>query len=101
MIREFDRRRCFLVQAMNDIPGVSCITPQGAFYTFPTFQGYDLNSVQLATYLLREAHIACVPGTAFGTSGEGYVRMAYSADYDSIEAGIERMHTALVKYRKG
>jgi aspartate/methionine/tyrosine aminotransferase len=100
MVREFERRRRFLVQALNDIPGVSCVTPHGAFYTFPTFQGYDLDSVELATYLLREAHIACVPGTAFGASGEGHVRMAYSTDYDSIEAGIWRMRAALARLRK-
>ena len=100
MVQEFDRRRRFLVESLNDIPGVSCVTPKGAFYAFPAFDGYDLDSQAMATYLLREARIACVPGSAFGASGEGHIRMAYSTDYDSIAAGMVRMRTALANLRR-
>lgn len=100
MVREFARRRRLLVEALNDLPGVSCVVPEGAFYAFPSFPGYDLDSAALATHLLREAHVACVPGIAFGASGEGHVRMAYSTDYESIETGIDRMRAALAKLGK-
>lgn len=97
MVRVFDRRRRFLVRELNETPGISCAIPKGAFYAFPALGGYELDSHALATYLLREARIACVPGSAFGASGEGHIRMAYSADYDCIAVGIERMRTALAK----
>lgn len=97
MVAEFDRRRTFLVEQLNDIPGVTCVVPRGSFYTFPAFHGYGMNSQEMATYLLREAHIACVPGHAFGGVGEGHIRMAYSTDFESIQLGVERMREALSK----
>lgn len=95
MVEEFDRRRKYLVSQLNDIPGVSCVVPRGSFYTFPSFHGYGMNSQEIATFLLREAHIACVPGHAFGDVGEGFVRMAYSTDFESIQIGVERMRKVL------
>jgi aminotransferase len=95
MVGEFDRRRRFLVEALNNLPGVSCATPRGAFYAFPAFRGYEMDSRAMAAYLLEEARVACVPGTAFGASGEGFIRLAYSTDYESIVAGAERMRVAL------
>ena len=95
MVGEFDRRRRFLVEALNNLPGVSCATPRGAFYTFPAFRGYEMDSRAMAAYLLEEAQVACVPGTAFGAGGEGFIRLAYSTDYESIVAGAERMRVAL------
>jgi len=97
MVRELDRRRRFLVRALNEIPGVSCATPRGAFYAFPAFHGYDLNSYAMATYLLREARIACVPGSDFGIGGEGRLRLAYSTGYQDIAEGMARMREALAK----
>jgi aspartate/methionine/tyrosine aminotransferase len=96
MVGEFDRRRRFLVEAPNNLPGVSCATPRGAFYAFPAFRGYEMDSrAAMAAYLLEEARVACVPGTAFGAGGEGFIRLAYSTDYESIVAGAERMRVAL------
>jgi aminotransferase len=95
MVGEFDRRRRFLVEALNNLPGISCATPRGAFYTFPAFRGYEMDSRAMAAYLLEKARVACVPGTAFGASGEGFIRLAYSTDYESIVAGAERMRVAL------
>jgi aminotransferase len=100
MVAEFDRRRTFLVEQLNEIPGVSCVVPRGSFYTFPTFHGYGMDSQEMATYLLREAHIACVPGSAFGTAGEGHIRLAYSTDFESIELGLDRMREVLAKLRR-
>jgi aminotransferase len=99
MVGEFDRRRRFLVEALNDLPGVSCATPRGAFYAFPAFRGYEMGSRAMAAYLLEEARVACVPGTVFGAGGEEFIRLAYSTDYESIVAGAERMRVALGRLR--
>lgn len=99
MVGEFDRRRRFLVDALNNLPGVSCATPRGAFYSFPAFRGYEMDSRAMAAYLLEEARVACVPGTVFGAGGEGFIRLAYSTDYESIVAGAERMRVALGRLR--
>ncbi len=99
MVGEFDRRRRFLIEALNNLPGVSCAPPRGAFYAFPAFRGYGLDSRAMANYLLQEARVACVPGTAFGVGGEGFVRFAYSTDYQSIVAGTERVRVALGELR--
>jgi aminotransferase len=98
MVGEFDRRR-FLIEALNSLPGVTCATPRGAFYAFLAFRGYEMDSRAMAAYLLQEARVACVPGTAFGVGGEGFVRFAYSTDYQSIVAGTERVRVALGELR--
>jgi aspartate/methionine/tyrosine aminotransferase len=99
MVGEFDRRRRFLIEALNSLPGVTCATPRGAFYAFLAFRGYEMDSRAMAAYLLQEARVACVPGTAFGVGGEGFVRFAYSTDYQSIVAGTERVRVALGELR--
>ncbi|WP_028403102.1 pyridoxal phosphate-dependent aminotransferase [Ectobacillus panaciterrae] len=99
MVKEFDRRRRLLVEALNQIPGVHCVLPKGAFYVFPSFKGFGRSSKDLATYLLREARIACVPGSAFGEVGEGHIRMAFSTDYNDIEAAIGRLNESLMQIK--
>lgn len=98
MVQEFDRRR-FLIEALNSLPGITCAPPRGAFYAFPAFRGYGMDSHAMAAYLLEEARVACVPGTAFGAGGEGFIRLAYSTDYESLVAGTERMRVALSAWR--
>ncbi len=69
MAREFDRRRRMVVNAMQQMPGVRLAVPRGAFYVFPDFSAFGLPDMELAEYLLREAHLAAVPGSEFGEPG--------------------------------
>ncbi|MBF0459197.1 MAG: pyridoxal phosphate-dependent aminotransferase [Nitrospirae bacterium] len=104
MLREFDKRRKFLVEELNAIDGVSCKMPQGAFYAFANIKPYlgrkapkmeINNSSDLALYLLEEAAVALVPGSAFGA--EGYIRMSYATSMEKISNGLDRIKTALQK----
>ncbi|MEN3156526.1 pyridoxal phosphate-dependent aminotransferase [Priestia aryabhattai] len=95
MVKAFDKRRKLLVRRLNEMPGVQCIVPKGAFYAFPSFKELGIPSKDLATKLLREAQIACVPGSAFGSQGEGFIRMAYSTSYDEIEQAMHRMEKVI------
>ena len=78
MVAEFRRRRDIMVAGLNDIPGLSCLEPQGAFYVFPDITQTGLKSGELAAALLRDAGVAALPGTAFGPWGEGFLRLSYA-----------------------
>jgi aspartate/methionine/tyrosine aminotransferase len=95
VVAEFGRRRDVVVQGLNAIPGVSCPMPRGAFYAFPNIQSFGLSSSDLADYLLEEAGVALLPGTAFGRNGEGYLRLSYANSMRKIELALERMAHAL------
>lgn len=95
MRREFDRRRLFLVAALNDIPGLSCVYPRGAFYAFPSIEALGLRSGDVARLLLEEARVAVVPGSAFGRNGEGFIRLSYATAYEHIAEAVERMKIVL------
>ncbi len=92
MRTEFSARRDLVVTGLNAIDGVSCRTPGGAFYAFPNVSALGLGSDELADGLLREAGVACLPGTAFGAAGEGFLRLSYANSRANLElalAGIE------------
>lgn len=99
MMREFGRRRDFVVHALNAIPGVACPKPQGAFYVFPNVAAYlkpdsDIsNGDQLATYLLEAANVALVGGTDFGYPD--HIRISYAASMETLERGVAKMAEAL------
>jgi aminotransferase len=90
MVTEFDRRRKFLVEALKQIDGVSCIRPQGAFYAFPSVKELGVPDEKLAYYLLREARVALVPGSTFGECGQGHLRLSYANSYENIQAAVDR-----------
>jgi aspartate aminotransferase len=104
MLGEFDKRRKFLVGELNSLPGVSCITPTGAFYAFPNtsliYGKSDGNrriasSQDLALYLLEKANVALVPGEAFGN--DNYIRISYATSVKEIQKGIDRIREALIR----
>jgi aspartate/methionine/tyrosine aminotransferase len=95
MLNEFDRRRRFLVEALEGIEGLSCVRPEGAFYVFPSVKELGVPDDTLANYLLQEANVALVPGSAFGEYGQGYVRLSYANSYRNIERAMERIKKAL------
>ena len=99
MVVEYQRRRDYAVKAINEIPGLSCRCPKGAFYIFINIKDLGISSAKFADYLLDEAYIALVPGDVFGTSGEGYIRMSFANSYDNIVEGVERMAKAVEKLR--
>ena len=91
MLAEFQARRDLIVAGLNELPGVECITPQGAFYAFPRVTGTGLSADGLADLLLEEAGVACLSGTAFGSHGEGHLRLSYANSRENIARALERM----------
>ena len=98
----FDRRRKLMVKMLNEIPGVSCPTPTGAFYVYPSVKGIlgkeirgkrPQTSAELATLILEEVEVAAVPGEAFGPSG--YLRFSYATSDEDIVEGITRVQKLL------
>ena len=87
---EYRRRRDFLVAALNDM-GLRTVLPKGAFYVFPDIRSTGLSSEDFCLRLLNEHAVACVPGSAFGACGEGFVRMSYATSYEQIEVAARRI----------
>jgi aspartate aminotransferase len=88
-------KRDALVAGLSSLPGVTCLTPPGAFYAFPNIAGTGMDDVRFASLMLEEAGVACLPGSSFGPNGAGYVRFCYSAPIGQIEEAIERMRRTL------
>ena len=91
MKRQYRRRREIIVGGLNDMKGVSCLMPKGAFYAFPNISKLGLSSREFAMRLLKEKHVVVVPGTGFGEGGEGFVRLAYATSEENIREGLRRM----------
>jgi aspartate/methionine/tyrosine aminotransferase len=95
MVEEFRKRRDFIVDGLNNLPGFSCHKPDGAFYVFPNITKTGMKSRELADMLLYEAGVACLSGTAFGKYGEGYLRFSYANSIPMIEEGLRRIGKVL------
>jgi aspartate aminotransferase len=93
MLQAYSERRKWLIPALNDLPGVTCATPEGAFYAFPSVKKTGLTSEELTTRLLEQAHVAVTPGDAFGAPG--YLRLSYATSLEKLEAGVERIRGVL------
>jgi len=93
----FRQRRDRLIAGLNEIPGVHCHLPRGAFYAFPNVEAYGRPVEELAEYLLDEAGVALLPGTSFGANGKGNLRLSYANSIENIELALERMRAALAK----
>lgn len=91
MCHSYQERRDFMVKALNEIDGIECPLPEGAFYLIPRFTHTDKNSVELADALLEEAGIAATPGVAFGQSTEGHLRFSIATAMDDLERAVERI----------
>jgi len=97
MVKEFDRRRHLVHERLNEIDGFECRLPKGAFYAFPNIKHFGMTSEKFAEFLIREAHVATVPGSAFGSHGEGYIRLSYAASYNQLEEALDRIEKAVKK----
>jgi len=95
VVEIYQKRRDFIVAGLNEIPGVVCQKPQGAFYVFPNVKVFGKTSSDLADMLLQEAGVAVLPGSSFGKFGEGYLRLSYATSMEIIEQGLRKMREAL------
>ena len=102
MLKEFDRRRTYMVDRLNAMPGVSCFKPSGAFYAFPNFSGVFgrkagsttiTDSTTLSQYLLESVNVAVVPGVAFGADEN--IRLSYATSFKNIQKGLDRIQKAI------
>jgi aspartate/methionine/tyrosine aminotransferase len=91
MVAAFHRRRELVVGGLNQIPGLSCVWPEGAFYAFPNITGTGLDSRAYADLLMTEASIAVLPGTAFGAFGEGYIRISFANSEENLAEALRRI----------
>ena len=97
MIAEFDERRKVVVEGLNKLPGVSCVTPKGAFYAFPNVKQTGWKAKELANTLLNETGVVTIGGPDFGILGEGYIRLSYANSTENILKALDRMGDFLSK----
>ena len=98
MVAEYDMRRRFLLDAFEKL-GLECFKPQGAFYVFPSIKSTGLTSDEFCERLLYSKRVAVVPGTAFGESGEGYVRVSYAYSRKYLKAAMQKIEEFLTELR--
>jgi aspartate/methionine/tyrosine aminotransferase len=91
MVAAFRERRDYLIGALNKIDGVKCVKPSGAFYAFPDISSFGISSAEFANRLLEEAGVAAAAGTAFGSFGEGFIRLSYANSLDNLKIAIDRL----------
>ena len=94
----YNQRRRFLLNAFKDM-GLECFEPNGAFYVFPCIKEFGMTSEEFATKFLQEEHVAAVPGTAFGESGEGFLRISYAYSLDTLKVAMERLKHFIEKLK--
>jgi aminotransferase len=97
MRKEYDRRRKVLVHGLNNM-GLGTRMPQGAFYAFANIKSTKMKSLTFSQKLLKESKVAVVPGTEFGSAGEGYVRLSYASPYTKIIQALQRVESFLNKH---
>ena len=97
MVAAFRRRRDLIVDGLNRIPGIRCLTPKGAFYVFPNIEGTGRHSQELADMLLYEAGVAALSGTCFGAHGEGFLRFSYANSEENLAKALDRIAAVVAK----
>lgn len=99
MVRSYDRRRHMVMEGLRNA-GLDCFEPEGAFYAFPSIEKTGLSSQEFCTQLLNEQKVACVPGDAFGSLGEGHIRLSYATDSSKLALALERMRIFMEEHTK-
>jgi aspartate aminotransferase len=100
MRAEFIARRKLMVDGLNAIPGVTCLMPHGAFYTFPNITAFGRTSSEIADHLLYDAGVCGLSGTAFGKHGEGHLRFSYANSRENLSLALERVADSLAKLER-
>lgn len=96
----FARRRRILLDGLSNIPGISCNNPAGAFYVFADISSFGMSSKEFCYKLLEDERVVCIPGSAFGACGEGYIRVAYTCSEEEIAKALERINAFCGKLKK-
>lgn len=99
MVKEYTRRRDYAVKAINEIDGLSTVSPKGSFYIFINHKELGMSSEEFVNYLLENEKIAFIPGSVFGPSGEGYIRMVFSNSYENVVEGCNRLKRAVANIK--
>jgi len=97
---EFLRRRNILVDGLNQIPGVTCQLPGGAFYVFPNFSAIEPDDIKLAAHILNDGNVAVLGGSTFGPNGKGFIRLSYAASEEHLREALSRIRASLARYRR-
>ena len=100
MVKEYQRRRDYAVKAINEIDGLSCRCPKGAFYIFINIEKLGMSGQEFAPLLLENAKVAMVPGDVFGSEGDHYIRMSFANSYENVVEGCKRLKEFVEKIRK-
>jgi aspartate/methionine/tyrosine aminotransferase len=95
MMEDFKRRRDIFIPALNQIPGISCKSPEGAFYAFPNVSQLPMGAEEFADYLLEHVGVAALPGSAFGSHAEKHLRMCFATSVENLEKAIDRIGEAV------
>src|SRR2546422_3594938 len=100
MIDEFQKRRDVIVEGLNRISGMTCLEPAGAFYVFPSVKALGVSSEKVASFLMDEAGVACLSGTAFGENGQGYLRFSYANSIEANRSALDAIEASLPSLAK-
>ena len=98
MVEEYDKRRRFIVEKLNEIDMIRCVMPKGAFYVFPDISGLKTPSSEFCLRLLEEKGVSTTPGSVFGECGEGHIRISYASDVQTISEGVKRIKEFVEAY---
>ncbi|MFQ6095649.1 MAG: pyridoxal phosphate-dependent aminotransferase [Candidatus Bathyarchaeia archaeon] len=98
MVEKYDCRRKFIVERLNEIPGIHCEMPKGAFYVFPDFSSLGMPSMDVAVKLLDEKGVCSTPGSVFGRYGEGHIRFSYANSYNIIAEAMEKTREFVLQH---
>lgn len=101
MVEEYNRRRRYIVKALNEVPGVYCTMPKGAFYVFPRLPDLKMSSFEVSMKLLEEEGVCSIPGSVFGECGEGHIRLSYATSFETIVEAMKRIKNFFEKYLEG
>lgn len=91
MRKIYQARRDVITNGLNSIPGIKCLVPKGTFYVFPSIRSFNMSSQEFCNLLLEQEHVVCIPGSAFGNCGEGYIRISYANSIENLEKAIKRI----------
>ena len=101
MLKEYEKRREVTYEGLNEIEGITCILPEGAFFAFPNISKFGMTSWDFAKYLLKECGVATIPGSIFGSQGEGYIRLSFAIDVAQLKEAISRIKKGTKALQKG
>lgn len=97
---EFREKIAYLYKGISDIPGITCVKPNGTFFVFPNVRSFGMKSLDLSLEMIKEEGLKVLPGTEFGEAGEGYLRLSVTAKWDQVKEGLERFKRFAEKHNR-